>query len=77
MPRHFVATAVDVDGEDSSRCAEECRHLELLECRLFGGASLLGTATDPGSKPVRCAECLRATEGSPGPARCWPAKGER
>lgn len=44
MPRHFVATAVDVDGEDFSRCAEEC---------------------------------LRATEGSPGPARCWPVKGEQ
>ena len=73
MPRYHVTTAIDVDDADTTRCGDECRHHELLECRLFGG-SLLGTPEHAGAKLVRCAECHRATDGSPGAARCWPAR---
>ena len=75
MPRYHVTTGIDVDDADPTRCGDACRHMDLAECRLFGGAPLIGTPEDDGAKLVRCPECHRATDGSPGAARCWPARG--
>jgi hypothetical protein len=60
MARHIISATIDIDNEDPTRCAYSCPHLELLECRLFSGAPLIGTLDDPGPKPVRCPACLAA-----------------